>query len=203
MSDENNESFVIDSFDMRDETLKGWDGEGGGPPEVPPDEYLLECDSVTSKTTKAGDGKNIIVDWRIVGGDYDGKTFKQWYYYTGERLKMGHKRRIAHVFRDALGVPMTDQGHWDVKDALGRRMYGTVSHESSESYDPVTQAKKTFINIKLSSERPAEDQPQAAAPPPPPPKAASAPPSKPPASPPPANRPPAKPPVAANTARAR
>lgn len=197
-NNDSNDNFVFDGFDLNDPGLDGWDGQGGGPPEIPLGEHLFEAVSAKIVNTKAGDGKNVEIEWKVVGGEADGKTTRAWYHCASEKgLKTGSKKRLAHVFRDVLRVTNA-AGGFETKDIPGKRMYAVVSHEEQVKYDPQTQQNKTYLNVSLSCERAwegAEDQAQQAAPAAPP-KAPTAPPSRPPAAPPTAARPPARPPAA-------
>ena len=194
--DEGFENVVFDGFDLADENLQGWDGEGGGPPEIPPGEYTLEVKHVEVTDTNAGDGKNFVVTYAVADeGPYADKEFKQWYLFNGKNVKEGHRRRIAHVMRDCLRVPINGQGGFETKDLLGLRMSALLGHESYTKHNPLTQQAKEYVNITVSGERPLEGA-VAAAPAPTPNKAtAAAPkaPARPPAAPPraPASRPPA------------
>lgn len=177
----NDDDFVIDSFNMADPELVGWDGTGGGPPDVPIGEYLFELTSLTVAPTNAGDGRNLVAVWTIVDGEYAGKEVRAWYLFQSSKgLKDGSKRRLAQVFRDALGVEMDAEGRWSTKSAIGRRMIANVDHEEQRKkgrYDAATQTtgpEKVFINAVLNSERPAPAETA------PPPKAPTAPPPRPP-----------------------
>lgn len=190
------DNFVYDGFDVGDPEIQGWDGTGGGGPKIPPGEHLFEVVGCKVVSTKKGDGKNFEVEYKVVGGESD-DTFRQWYLCMGDNFKKGHKARIVQVFRNALRVPMDDNGRFETKNVPGLKMYAVVSHEQSDKYDATTQTTKTYTNVSLSCERPTEDEataPAAST------KAPSAPPSRPPAAPPaarPAARPPAAPPARA------
>lgn len=196
-SSNGNEDFVFDSFDLNDEKLVGWDGTGGGPPEIAPGEHMFEFVSAKSVPTKNGDGRNIECEVKVVGGEYDGKAVRQWYHYASDKgLKEGSKKRIAHVFRDVLGI-MNAQGGFEGKDIIGKRMYATVAWTTSKKYNAEQGTEKEYTNIDLSCERRVEDEQQAAGAATtnaPPTRAASAPPARPPARP---AAPPARPAAAA------
>lgn len=168
----NDEDFVIDSFNMADPAITGWDGTGGGPPEVPVGEYLFELASLNVAPTNAGDGRNLVATWTIVDGDHAGKEIKVWYLFQGRNLKEGHKRRLAAVFRDALGVEMDERGAWSTKSAIGKRMLANVDHEEQRKkgrYDAATGTtgpERVYVNAVISGERPApfENAPPAKAP---------------------------------------
>lgn len=183
------ENVVFDGFDLADENLQGWDGEGGGPPAIPPGIYTLEVANVEIADTNAGDGRNFVFTWRVADeGEYQGKEFKSWMLFAGKNLKDGHRRRIAHVIRDCLRAPLNAAGGFETKDLLGLRLTATISHETYAKRNPLTQEIKEYINLQMNGERPVEGAApaQAAAPAKPagaPPKP-TAPPSKPPAAPP-------------------
>lgn len=192
-------NFVFDGFDLADENLQTWDGEGAGPPEIPVGEYVFEAVECTQEPTKKGNGQNIVVTWEVAEGDYSGKQCKQWYLSSGPSVKDGNKRRLKHVFAYALGLQaagkLTPTGGFAGADVVGRRLIATVSHETSTVEKPNLQTglveTKEYINIRLSQERPLDGgeqttaptppTPSPTAPPPRPPQASTAPP-KPPAS---------------------
>ncbi len=201
MSDDKVTNFVFDSFDLGDERLQTWDGQGAGPPEIPLGEYMFEAVECELAATKKGDGQNIVVTWEVAEGDYAGKRCKQWYLASGQSMQDGNKRRLKHVFAYALGLAaagkLTPSGGFASADVIGRRMYATVSHETSLVEKPNVQTGavdvKEYANIRLSQERPLDSQPgdgtaatptppvtSPTAPPPRPPQASSAPPPKPP-----------------------
>lgn len=188
MSDDAN--FVYDGFDVGDENIKGWDGQGGGGTNVPEGEHRLRVLSCTQEPTKNGDGKNFVMTYQVVDGPAANEELRQWYLCAGDKFKTGHKRRIVQVFRNALRVPFTDKGAFEGKDVIGREMYATCKHETVTKYNPETQADQTFTNASLSMERPTEDEATEIAAAAAPAKAASAPPARPPAAP---ARPPARP----------
>lgn len=205
MSNGNNNNFVFDGFgDDSFATTQAWNGEGGGPPEIPVGDYVFELIDLEIQPNKKGTGQNFVCTWEVAEGDYAGKTCKTWMVCAGESFKDGHRKRLAAVFRDALGMmrdgKMEPSGRFAAKDAIGRRMIATVSHEESavEKYDQATETTsvKNYINIKLSCERPIEDAGDTQAPPAAPPAAAAgnrqaAPPAAPQAS---TRRPPPAPP---------
>lgn len=179
------QNVVFDGFDLGDENLQGWDGEGGGPPEIPPGEYTLEVKHIEVADTNAGDGKNFILTYAIADeGPYLGKEFKQWMLYAGKNVKEGHRRRIAHVFRDCLRVPLNGQGGFATQDALGLRLSAMLGHETYSKVNPLTQQTKEYVNITVNGERPVGDAPAAAAKPVAPAKAPPAAPARAPAAPP-------------------
>lgn len=179
MSTENN-NFVFDGFnDDSFATSAAWDGEGGGPPEIPVGDHAFELVGLEIQPNKKGNGQNFVCTWEVCEGDFVGKQCKVWMVCAGENFKDGHRKRIAAVFRDALQMladgKMKPNGAFAAADAIGRRMIATVSHEPSkvEKYDANTETTsvKEYVNVKLSCERPYEaagestgDQPQAAAP---------------------------------------
>jgi len=195
------ENVVFDGFDLADENLQGWDGEGGGPPAIPPGMYTLEVTNVEIVDTNAGDGRNFVFTWKVADeGEFLGKEFKSWMLYTGKNFKEGHRRRIAHVIRDCLRCPLNGAGGFETKDLLGLRLTATVSHEVTAKRNPLTQQIKEYINLVINGERPIEGAPSAQAAAPSKPAAApprpTAPPSRPPAA------PPSRAPAAAPTRRA-
>jgi hypothetical protein len=178
MSEQN---FVYDGFNMADETIKPWDGVGGnGGTNVPEGEHLFEAIECTQTPTKAGDGMNIVVKYKVVDGNAAGEEMTQWYLCAGDKFKPAHRGRIVHVFRNSLRVPLDQNGGFAGGDVVGKRMYATCRHETRGVYKPETQQTVDMTSASLSMERPIEDEAAVAtggA------KAASAPPSRPPAAP--------------------
>lgn len=192
------ENFVFDGFDMAPDAapIQGWDG-NSSMPSIPAGEHLFELISLSVADTKAGDGKNLVAEFKCLSeGDGNGETVRSWFLCVGPKVKKGHKGRIAQVFRDALQVPGINPAtlQFETKNAVGCRMYATATLKQRNYYDPATGEEKQATNVELSSERPAQAQAPvavAAAAPAAPARAPSAPPSRPPA--PPAARPAAPP----------
>lgn len=193
------ENFVFDGFDVAPDAapIKAWDG-SSSMPTIPAGEHLFELTSLTVADTKAGDGKNLVAEFKCLSeGEGNGEIVRNWFLCVGPKVKPGHKGRIAAVFRDALQVPGINPVNlqFETKNAVGRRMYATVTLKQRNYYDPNTGEEKQATNAELSAERPVEAaaQPQAPAPAAAPARAPSAPPARPPA---PAARPAAPPPRA-------
>lgn len=177
-NEQTQDNYVIDSFDLNDQAIAPWDGTGGGPPDVPPGDYLFELVKCESVPTKANDGRNLACVFKIAEGDYAGKEIREWYYHAGPKLADGNKKRIVAVFREALRVPTAPNGSWQTKDAIGLKMWGNVVHEKTTkkgAYDAATQTyapDKVYENAHIQQERAVEGaapavQQQAAPPPPP------------------------------------
>ena len=183
------ENFVFDGFDVAPDAapIQGWDG-SSSMPTIPAGEHLFELVSLSVADTKAGDGKNLVAEFKCLSdGDGNGETVRTWFLCVGPRVKKGHKARIAQVFRDALQVPGINPAtlQFETKNAVGCRMYATASLKQRTYYDAVTQEEKQAANVELSGERAAQAQaPVAAAAPAAPARAPSAPPPRPPAAPP-------------------
>ena len=189
------ENFVFDGFDVAPDAapIQAWDGNSSAP-SIPAGEHLFELTSLTVADTKAGDGKNLVAEFKCLSpGEGNGESVRAWFLCVGPKVKKGHKGRIAAVFRDALQVPGINPVNlqFETKNAIGCQMYATATLKERRYYDPTTGEEKSATNVELSGERPVnptpaqpQAQPQAPAAATAPPRAPSAPPARPPAAPP-------------------
>jgi hypothetical protein len=150
------QDYIIDDVDLSDPNLKGWDGIAG--PVLPIGEYEVEVVAVDVETTKKGDGRNLVMTHAVkTEGDWYDQEVKQWLKIAGPNDKLGVKKRMAHVVRDVLGVPLLPGGGFETKHLIGRRMIINIIHDQliKIDFDPVTnqELKKPVINSKIQGER--------------------------------------------------
>lgn len=184
MSNEQNEEEVVDfvvddlGIDLSDASAyPGWDGSVG--PRLAPGEYLVEVVNVKVETNKRGDGRNLVLDYKVLTeGDYADQKVKQWLALPTADSKAGVIKRFAHVVRDVLETPMLPGGGFQTMSMIGKKLYITAVLEESKDFDPTRGTEVTKTNLRLQNERRYEE-PEAA---PPPARTTQAPPSKPPAT---------------------
>lgn len=176
---------IWNEWDLQDESIKAWDGASSGPL-IPPGTYEFEAVSCEMSPTKAGDGMNFVVEWKVTSdGESNGAVIRRWYLCAGPNLKNGHRGRIKRVFQFAL--QLGTQGI-DTDAVPGRRIIADIVHKTESRYDVNTQQERTFTNADMINESPVEQAAPAPVAAKPatrvaPPKAPSAPPSRPPVAP--------------------
>lgn len=170
MSDTENKNtdFVMDEIDLSDPNLKGWDGVGG--PLLPAGEYEVEILNLAMEGNKAGNGRNIVLELAVVteGEHFDAKL-KHWISMPSESHKdkgAAARKRVAHVFRDVLGLPLLPGGGFESKHAVGRRMIINVVTQTSKEYDAASNSEQTKVSTRIQGERPVEGAQVTQAPPP-------------------------------------
>lgn len=178
--------FIIDDVDLNG--VAGWDGSKG--PTLPAGEYHVRVDNVEMESREKGRSLKFILTV-LNEGDFNGHELWHWLKIPGAGDKEGVKRRLAHVVRDVLGVPLLPTGGFEAKHLLGREMLVAVSHEEYTDFDAVNNIETKKTRTRVQGERAIEGQAPVATPAPAP---AAAPPAgaKPAAAP--ARRPAAAPP---------
>lgn len=165
------EDFVVDDINLADPEIKGWDGSMG--PQLPAGEYLVTVVEAKVESNKAQDGRNLVLTLQVdTEGDYYGQTVKNWLPLQGKDGKTAYLKRLAHVIRDVLGVPLLPSGGFQTSATIGRQMYINVTIEQQKEFDPTRSQEVVRERMRIQGERPAQ---QAA------PVAPSAPPARPPA----------------------
>lgn len=135
-------------------------GDGGGEPEVPPGEYVLDCVDLKQDTSK-NNNSMIVVTFEVVEGEFAGKQLTGWYTLTDKAVGRIKKLQIACGARlDAIRS----------SEIRGARIRATVVHQEGEQRPrPDGTLFPPRIFAKVVNERPLEEaQPQQAAPTPPP-----------------------------------
>src|SRR5215469_12356309 len=66
------DDFEIDMNNSSEE-FKEWSGEGFGPPEVPPGEYVVDVASIEQKSSKTKGEPMMLITFEIAEGDFTGK----------------------------------------------------------------------------------------------------------------------------------
>jgi hypothetical protein len=180
MSQDQNEEtpdFIIEDVNLADENLKGWNGEFG--PQLAPGDYEVEVVKAVVETNKAQTGRNLVLDLKVVTeGEFKDQTVKQWLGLPTAESKQGVARRLAHVVRDVLQVPLLPNGGFQTSALIGRHMLITATVEQQKDFDPVRSQEVMRERTRIQNERPIEN-----AAPPVQQKAANAPASKPPGQP--------------------
>lgn len=158
--DTSNPSFIIDDIDVSDPNVKGWDGSKG--PQLPAGEYTFEVVGADIEPTSKGDGRQIVLDLMVIDeGDYKESVVKQWITLPSSGHKDGGKgarKRVVHIVRDVLNLPLLPNGGFEGKDLIGRQMVANVSHETSKTteYNPATNSNDVTEKVRMviSQERP-------------------------------------------------
>lgn len=168
MSDQNPD-FIIDDVDLS--SVAGWDGNTG--PTLPPGEYHVRVDNVELETNNKG-SRSIKMYLTVLNeGDFTGHELWHWLKLPAPGDKEGVRKRLAHVVRDVLGVPLLSTGGFEAKHMLGREMIVTVSHEESTSFDTVNNIETKKVRTRVQGERPVHGAEAAPAPAPAPAPAAA------------------------------
>jgi hypothetical protein len=112
------DSFEID-MDNSSEEIKEWSGEGFGPPEVPPGEYVVDVLSVGQKTSKAKGTPMLEVEFEVAEGDFAGKKLSNNYVLTD--AARGRIKKLQNACGARLDKIRSDE-------LRGARIRVTVTH---------------------------------------------------------------------------
>jgi len=157
MSENNNSDpdFVVDDMDLSDPEIKGWDGVAG--PSLPAGDYEVEIVGAAIEATTKG-GRQLVLDLRVANeGEYFDATCKHWVTFPHSSHKDGGKgalKRVVHVVRDTLDVPLLPGGGFEGSALIGRRMIINVALETTTTYDAASNQDITKVRMRISNERP-------------------------------------------------
>lgn len=167
-NEQNSADFIIDDVDIS--SVAGWDGNSG--PQVGPGDYHVRVVGVELEPSKKDNGRSIKMFLEIQNeGDFCGQQIWHWLKIPTAADKDGVKKRLAHVVRDVLGVPLLPTGGFEAKHLIDREMIVTVTHEEQTSFDAVNNVETKKVRTRVQGERPVEGTatPAPAAAPPTPP----------------------------------
>lgn len=170
MAQQQHESVEID-MDLSSEEIKDWSGEGFGPPDVPPGEYVLDIVAAYTKSSK-NNNPMVVVEFQVADGEFAGKQLTGWYTLTD--AARGRIKRLMMAVGARLDKIRTDE-------LLGGKLRATITHEPGQTPTNPDGTVKTGSDgqplaprlfAKVLNERPTEEAEKhaqkAAAPNPPP-----------------------------------